>query len=235
MKGVAAWIVFVAAALGLVAQPSDPPREPAQATAPAPTSSPAPLPIPALEPVDPTPVPMRRTARPIDDVEIPLDYRRWAKRYSRLFMPPGFDSRWVLCQMRAESNFVSAAVSPVGAAGLMQIMPETWRELQKKMRWVNNIWNPEQNIAAGVKYLAAQRAAWKARRPEKDRLALAFAAYNAGLGNPLKAQRICISEDAGNCNRWRPIARFAPRVRTWKHVETLTYVNRIFDYMGEKI
>ena len=49
--------------------------------------------------------------------------------------------------MKAESGFNIYALSPEGAVGLMQVMPETGRELDM------NIQNPESNIIAGAKYL----------------------------------------------------------------------------------
>ncbi|MDA8158812.1 MAG: lytic transglycosylase domain-containing protein [Deltaproteobacteria bacterium] len=49
--------------------------------------------------------------------------------------------------MKAESGFNIYALSPEGAVGLMQVMPETGRELDI------NIQNPQANIIAGAKYL----------------------------------------------------------------------------------
>jgi soluble lytic murein transglycosylase-like protein len=71
----------------------------------------------------------------------------------------------------AESNFNSDAVSPKGAIGLMQLMPETARE------WGGNPRIPEQNVEAGTRYLRFLIERYrKSRRP----LACAIAAYNAG-------------------------------------------------------
>jgi len=70
-----------------------------------------------------------------------------------------------------ESCFNTAARSHVGAIGLMQLMPET-------AQWLNvrQPENADQNLAAGVRYLAQLR-----KRFGSDELALA--AYNAGPGN----------------------------------------------------
>jgi soluble lytic murein transglycosylase-like protein len=71
----------------------------------------------------------------------------------------------------AESAGNTRAVSPKGAAGLMQIMPGTARVLG-----VQNPFDPESNVEAGTSYI----------RQLLDRyghdLALALAAYNAGPG-----------------------------------------------------
>src|ERR1700730_7711251 len=74
----------------------------------------------------------------------------------------------------AESNFAPDAVSPKGALGLMQLMPETAHEYGAQDPTV-----PEQNVDAGTHYLS-----WLLRRYEKKRDALrqTIAAYNAGPG-----------------------------------------------------
>ncbi len=73
---------------------------------------------------------------------------------------------------RAESCFDPLAVSRAGAKGLMQLMPATAAELG-----VSDIFDSEQNLAGGARYLAAML-----RRYSND-LDLALAAYNAGPGN----------------------------------------------------
>ena len=69
---------------------------------------------------------------------------------------------------RHESGFDPTAVSPVGARGLMQLMPDTAASLG-----VTDIDDPYQNVGAGTRYLAQQV------RKYGD-LQLALAAYNAG-------------------------------------------------------
>jgi soluble lytic murein transglycosylase-like protein len=73
----------------------------------------------------------------------------------------------------AESNFNSDAVSPKGAIGPMQLMPETARQFGGDPAIV------EQNIDAGTRYLGFLINHYrKSRKP----LAYAIAAYNAGPG-----------------------------------------------------
>src|SRR5215218_272331 len=58
------------------------------------------------------------------------------------------DPLLIFAQMSQESSFQGKATSHKGARGLMQLMPAT------AIRWgVKNIYNPKQNIEAGVKYM----------------------------------------------------------------------------------
>jgi hypothetical protein len=73
--------------------------------------------------------------------------------------------------MRAESGFNPAAISPKGATGLMQLMPETARQLGVDPM------DPKQNAEGGAQYLRDLLALYEDR---PDQVLLALAAYNAG-------------------------------------------------------
>ncbi|HKP84695.1 MAG TPA: lytic transglycosylase domain-containing protein [Blastocatellia bacterium] len=83
----------------------------------------------------------------------------------------GLDPCLIFSVMRAESSFNRMAVSPKGASGLMQLMPETAARFG-----VKNIFDPRENVLAGAKYLR-----WLLNRFDGD-VRLALAGYNAGEG-----------------------------------------------------
>lgn len=84
-------------------------------------------------------------------------------------------AHWIRAVMVAESAADPLAVSPKGAMGLMQIMPETWDELRIQHDFGSDPFVPTDNILAGTAYL----------REMLDRygsIELMLAAYNAGPG-----------------------------------------------------
>ena len=81
------------------------------------------------------------------------------------------DPLLVAAVVQTESSFNIHAVSPRGALGLMQMMPETAEQLG-----LRNVYDPGQNLDAGASYLK-----YLLRRFDGD-LVLALAAYNAGPG-----------------------------------------------------
>jgi hypothetical protein len=73
---------------------------------------------------------------------------------------------------KAESDFIPYRISPTGAMGLMQLMPDTASALG-----IRDPFHPGENADGGVRYLAKL---WKLYRGDMRRVA---AAYNAGPGS----------------------------------------------------
>lgn len=86
----------------------------------------------------------------------------------------GVDPRLVMAVILVESGGNPLATSPVGAGGLMQVMPSTFTGMGYDLRL---IYDPKTNIEAGTRYLAECLAAFK------DEVYWAAAAYNAGIAN----------------------------------------------------
>ena len=84
----------------------------------------------------------------------------------------GIPAAWIRTIMRVESGGDRQAVSPAGAMGLMQIMPETWSELRARYGLGRDPYNARDNILAGAAFL----------REMHDRYGSPgfLAAYNAG-------------------------------------------------------
>ncbi len=113
-------------------------------------------------------------AAPSPEAPAPLEPETVEALIERLGGELGLHPALIHSVVAAESAYRPDAVSSKGAVGLMQLMPETARDLEVEDRR-----DPTQNLRGGTSYLKQllERYAGK-----KDQLARALAAYNAGPG-----------------------------------------------------
>jgi len=144
---------------------------------------------------------------------------------------PITDWRLLKAQGYQESRLDPNAVSPAGAVGIMQFMPNTWDEQIKKSDYENEErTDPEASIYTGACYMRWLYDEWSSPRPEMDRYCLALASYNAGIGNILEAQRC-----SGNSFSYSGIMKFLPEVTGEHSRETIWYVKHILKFYTEMV
>ena len=97
------------------------------------------------------------------------------------------DPLLVLAVIHEESSFRVRAVSPAGAIGLMQIMPDTGREIASNLNYRSHqrrdLFDPTRNIRIGVWYLR-----WLKKKFNHNHV-LFLTAYNMGLGRLIELQK----------------------------------------------
>ena len=152
--------------------------------------------------------------------------REYAEKY-------GFDWRLIVAQMYQESQFDPDAVSNAGAAGLMQMMPET-----AELVGTNDLADPKQNIHAGIKYLSMLRNRFEDDLLLEDRTWFSLASYNAGY-NRVKRARDLAAKMGLDENRWfgnveqamlalaRPFKKEGELVQNCRCGQTVIYVREI--------
>jgi hypothetical protein len=146
----------------------------------------------------------------IEDVDSKTPYAESINRHAR---EVGINGKMVASVIRAESSFQPRAHSPAGAYGLMQITPDTWRQINEQRKvcagrhagecTVECYYDGELNIDIGTAYLG------QLLKKYKGNMVLALAAYNAG---------------PGSVDRYGGIPPYD---------ETVTYTNRVIAYWYE--
>jgi membrane-bound lytic murein transglycosylase F len=98
----------------------------------------------------------------------------------------GWDWRLLAAVIYQESKFDPNAVSWAGASGLMQLVPESANRFG-----VRNVFEPKENIQAGVKFLKYLDGYWeKEGIGNSERLKFVLASYNAGLSHISDARNL---------------------------------------------
>jgi len=123
-----------------------------------------------------------------------------------------------------ESTLDQSVKSPVGAIGVMQVMPPTGKELK-----VGDITQVDANVHAGVKYMRFMMDQYFADEPmdQLNKGLMTFASYNAGPGRVRQLRRE--AEKRGlNPNIWFGNVERVASERIGR--ETVTYVSNIYKY-----
>lgn len=144
-------------------------------------------------------------------------FRKYGDRYN-------VDWLLMVAQGYQESRLNQSVRSPVGAIGIMQVMPGTGKELK-----VGDIRKLDPNINAGVKYMRWMIDRYYADEPMTplDKVLFSFASYNAG---PARIARLRTeTEKRGfNPNIWFGNVEYLAAERIG--AETVTYVSNIYKY-----
>jgi membrane-bound lytic murein transglycosylase MltF len=144
-------------------------------------------------------------------------FQKYAGQYQMdylLMMAEGFQ----------ESGLNQTVKSPVGAIGVMQLMPPTGKEMN-----VGDITQQENNIHAGIKYFHQMEEKYFSNEPmdELNKVLFTFAAYNCGPGR-MKQLRAEASQKGLNPNVWINNVEVIAAARIG--METVNYVSNIYKY-----
>jgi membrane-bound lytic murein transglycosylase MltF len=144
-------------------------------------------------------------------------FRKYGDRY---------DVDWMLmaAQGYQESRLNQEARSPVGAIGVMQVMPATGQDMN-----VGDITQADANIHAGVKYMRFMVDRYYEREPmtKLDKVLFAFAAYNCGPGRVAQLRKEAAKRGL-DPNVWFHNVEYIAEEKIGH--ETVTYVGNIYKY-----
>ena len=136
----------------------------------------------------------------------------------------GVDWLLMAAQGYQESQLDQSARSPVGAIGVMQIMPATGKDMD-----VGDITQAEPNINAGVKYMRYMIDQFFENEPmtKLDKALFAFASYNAGPGRVAQLRKEAAKRGL-DPNIWFHNVEYVAAEKIGE--ETVTYVANIYKY-----
>lgn len=147
----------------------------------------------------------------LDDVELRFP-KAFDKEINYYSTEEKIAPSWAFAIARRESSFMHDANSPVGAKGLMQLMPKTAKHLKKGKVNTRYLYNAKNNIQLGTKYLKILLGKTKGNQ------VLATAAYNAG---PYRVGTWVDNEQSVPADIW---------IETIPFKETRNYVKSVLAY-----
>jgi membrane-bound lytic murein transglycosylase F len=162
-------------------------------------------------------------SKEFDYVDLKAFHRRLKSRLSR-YSPfikvaankHGFDWRLIAAQIYQESHLNPWAKSRADARGLMQILPSTAKSLG-----VTDLYDPVQNINAGVKHLKNLFDRYDKAKGD-DRLLISLAAYNTGQGH-ISDARMLAKKKGLDPNKWESLAQTLPLLQYRKYYKHAKY------------
>lgn len=159
-------------------------------------------------------------------------YDNTIKHATTLFLGNEYDWRLLKAQYFQESRLDPLAVSDAGATGVGQFISSAWTQWTKVSGYSGcKRTDPIASIHTGAAYMHWLIGQWKWERPQMDRLLLAMASYNAGLGNILKAQKL-----QGDPSLYADIMKGLPMITGRKKSnETITYGRRILGFYNNQL
>lgn len=121
---------------------------------------------------------------------VPEEYRKHIKQAAREC--PELTPRLLAAQLDQESGFNPEAVSPAGAEGIAQFVPDTWAVWGEDLDGdgVASVFNAEEAIDAQARLMCFLIFEVRASGIDGDEVDLALAAYNAGLSNVVRYEGI---------------------------------------------
>ena len=186
-----------------------PATQPMQSTAPQPKTV-----EPALVPVDPDLVwwEKRRFYHHIE-TRLP-QYRRQFEEVAQAY---GISWTLLAAQAYQESRWDRHAVSPTGVKGLMMLTRDTASSLG-----IRNRLDPTKSIEGGARYFQSLEKRLPRRIGKVDRIWIALAAYNVGMGHVKDAQRLA-RRMGKNPHSWNDLKTMLPLLAQKPYYKTLQY------------
>jgi membrane-bound lytic murein transglycosylase F len=129
----------------------------------------------------------------------------------------GIDWKLLAAMGYQESHWDRYAVSPTGVRGIMMLTEAT-----AKLINVSDRTDPHQSIMGGARYFQMIEEQMPERIENPDRLWLALAAYNVGIGH-LEDARILTQQAGGNPDKWVDLKRYLPLLSKPKYYKTVKH------------
>jgi membrane-bound lytic murein transglycosylase F len=140
-------------------------------------------------------------------------------KYRPLFIKYASHIDWRLLAAMSyqESHWQPKATSPTGVRGIMMLTQATAQDMKITSRL-----DPEQSIMGGARYFASLLSRIPARIKEPDRIWMALAAYNIGLGH-LEDARVLTQRQGGSPDLWFDVKKRLPMLEQKKYYRTTRY------------